>query len=185
LFDIASGLRYLHSQGVVHGDLHSVRLLLGRVRKIVDLPQQENVLVDDNGKACLTDFGLSLIIQDFVGTSYLKSNVCGAVRYTDPELVRKLETQVDGSVVHPTKPSDIYSFGGLMLHVLTGKRPYDPIREIHVAGIVARGERPELPVDERISPQHESLIERCWSPQESTRPSAEDIMTLLQVISDV
>ncbi|KAF9229867.1 hypothetical protein BU15DRAFT_69681, partial [Melanogaster broomeanus] len=39
----------------------------------------DNVLIDDNGRACLTDFGLSLIIQDFEGTSYLKSSVCGAI----------------------------------------------------------------------------------------------------------
>ncbi|KAF9245050.1 kinase-like domain-containing protein [Melanogaster broomeanus] len=103
LRDIAAGLGYLHSQDVVHGDLHS-----------------DNVLVDDNGRACLTDFGLSLIVQEFEGTSYLKSSVCGAIRFADPELVRR--ANADGNVVYPTKPSDIYSFGGLMLHVSTVRR---------------------------------------------------------------
>ncbi|KAF8840481.1 kinase-like protein [Paxillus ammoniavirescens] len=167
LFDIASGLRYLHSQDVIHGDLH-----IG------------NVLVDDNGRACLTDFGLSLIIRDFVGTSYLKSSVCGSVRYADPELVRQVHA--DARVVYPTKSSDIYSFGGLTLYVLSGKQPYEGVREILITASHLRGKRPLLPVDDkRISPTHQSLIRRCWSPQEKTRPSAEDIMTSLQVLSDV
>ncbi|KIJ19011.1 hypothetical protein PAXINDRAFT_166913 [Paxillus involutus ATCC 200175] len=89
-----------HSQGVVHGDF-----------------QQGNVLVDENGRACLTDFGLSVITQDFPGTSYLKSGVCGAVRYADPELVRQVHG--DGRVVYPTESYDVYSFGGLTLYVCT------------------------------------------------------------------
>ncbi|KIJ19006.1 hypothetical protein PAXINDRAFT_166907 [Paxillus involutus ATCC 200175] len=103
LFDITSGLRYLHSQDVVHGDLHS-----------------GNVLIDDNGRACLTDFGLSLIIREFVGTSYLKSSVCGSVRYADPELVRQVHA--DAGVVYPTKSSDVYSFGGLTLYVCSVRK---------------------------------------------------------------
>ncbi|KIJ09637.1 hypothetical protein PAXINDRAFT_17270 [Paxillus involutus ATCC 200175] len=162
LLNIASGLRYLHSRGVVHGDLHS-----------------GNVLVDEKGRACLTDFGLSMIIQDFPGTSYLKSGVCGAIRYADPELVRQVH--VDRKVVHPTNPSDVYSFGGLMLYVLTGQQPYEGITEFVLCTTILRGDRPLLPVDDGgISSQHKSLIQRCWSLEETTRPSAEAIVTSLQ-----
>ncbi|KIJ09638.1 hypothetical protein PAXINDRAFT_172422 [Paxillus involutus ATCC 200175] len=165
LFDIASGLRYLHSRGVVHGDLHG-----------------GNVLVDEKGRACLTDFGLSEIIQDFPGTSYLKSGACTALRYADPELVRQVHA--DARVVYSTKPSDVYSFGGLTLYVLSGKQPYEGIREFVLCTIILSGDRPLLPVDDGgISPQHESLIQRCWSPKETTRPSAEAIVTSLQEMS--
>ncbi|KAF8839499.1 kinase-like protein [Paxillus ammoniavirescens] len=165
LFDIASGLIYLHDQGVVHGDLHG-----------------GNILVDENGRACLTDFGLSEITQDFPGTSYLKSGVCAALRYADPDLVRQVHA--DGKVVYPTKRSDAYSFGGLTLYVLSGKQPYEGIKEFVLCTIILNGDRPLLPVnDERISPQHESLIKRCWSPEESTRPSVKEIMASLQVTS--
>ncbi|KAF8844767.1 kinase-like protein [Paxillus ammoniavirescens] len=162
LLDIAS----VHSEGVVHGDLHS-----------------GNVLVDENGRACLTDFGLSLIIQDFVGTSYLKSGVCGSLRYADPELVRQVYG--DGRMVYPTKPSDIYSFGGLMLYVLCGKHPYEGIRETLITGSILSGRRPLSPLDdERLSPGYRSLIQQCWNSQENTRPSVEDILTSLQEMSE-
>ncbi|KIK91572.1 hypothetical protein PAXRUDRAFT_100591, partial [Paxillus rubicundulus Ve08.2h10] len=57
------------------------------------------------------------------------------------------------------------------------------IRQLLICTTVLSGVRPPLPVnDEQISPQYESLIQRCWNPQESTRPSAEDIVTSLQVM---
>ncbi|KIJ09640.1 hypothetical protein PAXINDRAFT_119873 [Paxillus involutus ATCC 200175] len=165
LFDIASGLRYLHSEGVVHGDLHI-----------------HNVLVDEDGGACLTDFGLSVVLQDLPGTSYLKLSICEALRYADPELVRQVH--VDSELVYPTMHNDIYSFGGLMLYVLSGKQPYEGIRQLLICTTILSGDRPPLPVnDERLSPQYELLIQRCWSPEKSTRPSAEDIMSSLQVMS--
>ncbi|KIK91573.1 hypothetical protein PAXRUDRAFT_624615 [Paxillus rubicundulus Ve08.2h10] len=98
LFDIASGLHYLHGKGVVHGDLHI-----------------HNILVDENGRACLTDFGLSVVLQDLPGTSYLKLSICEALRYADPELIRQVH--VDSKLVYPTTANDIYSFGGLTLYV--------------------------------------------------------------------
>ncbi|KIJ05659.1 hypothetical protein PAXINDRAFT_103686 [Paxillus involutus ATCC 200175] len=179
LSDIASGLRYrefgplrslfqkliiehpVHSQDVVHGNLHI-----------------HNVLIDENGRARLTDFGLSVIIQDFPGTSYLKLSICDALRYADPELVRQVHA--DDRVVYPTKPSDIYSFGGVTLYVLSGKQPYEGMREILVCTTILRGDRPLLPVyDQRVTPQYKSLIQRCWN-SESMRPSAEEIMTSLR-----
>jgi len=161
LSDIAAGLRYLHRQNVVHGDLHS-----------------DNVLVDDHGRARLTDFGLWLIIQDFMGTSYLKSTVCGAIRFADPELVR--QENADGSVVYPTKPSDIYSLGGLMLHVLSGKKPHDGVKDMQLLTLIlGRKNQPLSIKDKRIPPKHQLLIQRCWSHEEGKRPSADEIETLL------
>ncbi|KAF9231206.1 kinase-like protein, partial [Melanogaster broomeanus] len=165
LCDIAAGLGYLHSQDVVHGDLHS-----------------ENVLVDDDGRACLTDFGLSLIIQDFVGTSYLKSGVCGAVRYADPELVHQVHSE--GKIAHPTIPSDIYSFGGLMLHVLTGKKPYDGLRDLQILTAITSGRRPQLPpTHPLISSTHGLLIQRCWNHDEKMRPSVEEIQVAVAPVN--
>ncbi|KAF9231210.1 kinase-like domain-containing protein, partial [Melanogaster broomeanus] len=139
-----------------------------------------NVLVDDDGRACLTDFGLSLIVQEFEGTSYLKSSVHGAIRFTDPELVRRANADVN-VVVYPTKPSDIYSFGCLMLHILSGKKPYDGVRDIQLLTLIlGRNIQPPSIKDEQISPGHQLLIRRCWNHEEGRRPSADQIETLLR-----
>lgn len=45
--DIASGMEYLHARNVVHGDLRAA-----------------NVLIGDDGRACVADFGLSRIIEE-------------------------------------------------------------------------------------------------------------------------
>jgi serine/threonine protein kinase len=61
--DIASGLNYLHSIGVVHGNLHLVNLnpiphnLCCSVLRLL----KENKLVTDSGGACITDVGVNTL----------------------------------------------------------------------------------------------------------------------------
>ena len=79
---------------------------------------QDIVLIGADGAACITGFSLSFA-SEFVGTSYLVSGICGSVQFSDPALVRRAYTSQDDVVYYPTKPCDIYSFGGVMLHVCT------------------------------------------------------------------
>ncbi|KAJ7159610.1 kinase-like domain-containing protein, partial [Mycena filopes] len=59
-----------HSEEVIHGDLHP-----------------GNILITDDGRAQLTDFGLSMILPEFEGTSYItNSSIRGAVRWAAPEI---------------------------------------------------------------------------------------------------
>ncbi|KAG6846373.1 hypothetical protein H0H93_014379, partial [Arthromyces matolae] len=70
--DVARGLEFLHSNGVVHGDLKG-----------------ENVLVNDTGRACLADFGLSSISdKDILAWTSMSSAASkgGTVRWQAPEL---------------------------------------------------------------------------------------------------
>lgn len=90
LHQTALGLAYLHSEGIVHGDLHA-----------------GNLLVDENGSIRLTDFGMSLIAE---GTAYNygSQHGGGAVHYTAPEL---FEPETFGlKTSRPTPRSDIYAF---------------------------------------------------------------------------
>ncbi|KAG2033964.1 kinase-like domain-containing protein, partial [Suillus americanus] len=90
--DVARGLQYLHSKSIVHGDLSG-----------------NNILVDKNGIASLTDFGLSAFLP--VGTSQvlLPTDLTCTVPYMAPEYL----TSGDENNVSPK--SDVYSFGGIML----------------------------------------------------------------------
>ncbi|KAJ7314830.1 kinase-like domain-containing protein, partial [Mycena albidolilacea] len=94
---VGFGLEYLHSKGIVHGDL-----------KI------SNVLVNKKHVACICDFGISRILQVAGFTTYNT----GPGRYVAPELFAALDT--DGTVIPAaplTKSSDVYAFSCLVLDV--------------------------------------------------------------------
>ncbi|KAG2109173.1 kinase-like protein, partial [Suillus cothurnatus] len=158
LFDIASGLLYLHSNQVVHGDLSG-----------------SNVLVMENGTACLSDFGLSGVISEFFGSSTFSSTISGNIRWGAPELFALPENQ-DSSTNRPSKEADIYSFGSIMLQVLSGKVPYYYIKQqMHIIMMVVDGKKPRRPEEPKIAEEHWSMIERCWSPS-NVRPTIEDLL---------
>ncbi|KAG2353294.1 kinase-like domain-containing protein, partial [Suillus spraguei] len=87
----------VHSIPVVHGDL-----------------TPNNVLLNNDMRAVLTDFGLSSMLGDIPGFSYLgRSNAQpGAIRYSAPELLRDSDASI-----RPDIRSDVYSFGCLALKV--------------------------------------------------------------------
>ena len=76
------------------------------------------MLIKDNGKACLSDFGLSRIFVEATRSGYLTSSIRGSVRWAAPELFAVDEKEEEEPVlVAPTPESDIYSFGSTMLQV--------------------------------------------------------------------
>ncbi|KAG1818661.1 kinase-like domain-containing protein [Suillus subaureus] len=161
LSDIASGLRYLHSNEVVHGDLSG-----------------SNILVMENGTACLSDFGLSGVVSEFFGSSTFSSTISGNIRWGAPELFALPENQ-DGSTNRPTKEADIYSFGSIMLQVLSGKVPYYYIKQqMQIIMMVVDGRKPRRPEEPKIAEEHWSMIERCWSSC-NVRPTIEDILNFV------
>jgi len=97
LRDIAGALAYMHSfdSEVVHGDLRAVNVLVRRKR------------------AFLCDFGLSHL-QDGVFGFTTKAH--GNERWLAPEHLDKRSK--------PTPEGDIYSFGSVMLEVLSGEIPW-------------------------------------------------------------
>jgi serine/threonine protein kinase len=109
----------VHQNSIVHGDLTGVSIFLwsctffdAYIRSL-----QSNILIDDEGKAKLCDFGLSSIVVEFCGTSSLTSCVGGAVRWADA-LFYSINTD-DEETPTPalTTRSDIYSFGSVTLEV--------------------------------------------------------------------
>ncbi|KAG1811895.1 kinase-like domain-containing protein, partial [Suillus subaureus] len=158
LNDIALGLQYLHSKSVVHGDLTG-----------------SNVLISDNGRACLADFGLSTIIVEFIGTSYFTSSIRGNARWVAAELC---EAPEDSEASLSTE-CDIYSFGSITLQILTCKVPYYNVKkDIAVLSQVIKGIKPEPPEESQIASGHWEFIQRCWLPRAS-RPSIAEIVTFI------
>ncbi|KAG6747049.1 hypothetical protein POTOM_049425 [Populus tomentosa] len=93
--DIAHGMQYLHSQGILHRDLKSENLLLG---------EDMSVKVADFGISCL---------ESQCGSS---KGFTGTYRWMAPEMIKEK---------HHTKKVDVYSFGIVLWELLTALIPFD------------------------------------------------------------
>ena len=97
LKELASGLRFVHSKGVVHRDI-----------------KPANILFRSDGSVVLTDFGIAKEVNNDVGLTQAGMMV-GSASYASPEQVKGLS--VDAR-------TDIYSLGVLFVEMLTGSNPY-------------------------------------------------------------
>ncbi|KAG1737454.1 kinase-like domain-containing protein [Suillus lakei] len=158
LDNVARGLQYLHSQSIVHGDLSG-----------------NNVLVDKNGTASLTDFGLSAFLPDKISQALFPTNPTCTVPYMAPEYLTS-----DGENNLSPK-SDVYSFGGIMLEVLEGKVPYYYIRnQPAIINCISRGIRPKRPPASVVIECDWDFIQRCWLGDMGGRPSDEEILEFVE-----
>lgn len=99
----ATGIDYLHRGAfppVIHRDIKT-----------------SNILLDSNFKAQVADFGLSRNVhpvQDMNSGSHIITKVKGTVGYLDPEYYSNQQL---------TTKADVYSFGVILLELLTGRLP--------------------------------------------------------------
>ncbi|KAG2106086.1 kinase-like domain-containing protein [Suillus cothurnatus] len=153
---ITEGLKYLHDNYVIHGDLTS-----------------NNVLIAADGSVRLADFGISNIM---VESNPAFSYHAGAVRWAAPELVIIPEGQ---TVQCATKSSDIYSVGCIILQVLYGKMPYWWIKT--PLQVVALKFANKEPINTTLQIQAHDLgfMRRCWSIKSENRPSVDEVLESL------
>ncbi|KAL1812453.1 hypothetical protein ACET3Z_022518 [Daucus carota] len=114
--DIARGMQYLHSQGVLHRDLKSENLLLG-------------------GDMCVkvADFGISCL-ESQCGSA---KGFTGTYRWMAPEMIKEK--------AH-TKKVDVYSFGIVLWELLTALTPFDNMTPEQAAfAVCQKNARPPLP----------------------------------------
>ncbi|KAL8258306.1 hypothetical protein R6Q59_030347 [Mikania micrantha] len=98
--DAARGLQYLHDdvgadQRILHRDVKSA-----------------NILLDENWKAKISDFGLCKVGPANKQATFLISSACGTFGYIDPDYL---------NTGYLTQRSDVYSFGVVLFEVMCGR----------------------------------------------------------------
>jgi tRNA A-37 threonylcarbamoyl transferase component Bud32 len=114
--EIARALGAAHARGIVHRDV-----------------KPQNVLVDEEGSAKVTDFGIARSMDDSGLTA--EGRVLGTTDYVSPE--QALGHDVNGQ-------SDIYSLGIVLYEMLTGDVPFHGENQVSVAMKHVREDLPDI-----------------------------------------
>lgn len=101
---VLQGLDAAHTAGIVHRDL-----------------KPENVLLADDGRIKIADFGLARASTHNTATSQA---LLGTIAYLSPELISRGEADLR---------SDIYALGIMMFEMLTGSQPYQGDQAVTIA----------------------------------------------------
>jgi len=144
-----------------------------------------NVLIDENGRARLADFGLLVIVSDLPQPTFsITLAMAGTIGWMGPELLNPEQFGMKDN--KPTKESDCYALGMTILEVLSGQVPFTPFRDPAIMLKVIKGERPGRPKGTKGEWFTDDLwrtLEWCWLPQAEDRPDVEAVLKCLEGLS--
>jgi len=135
-----------------------------------------NILIDDDGHACLTGFNRITMASDRSTTTS-----SGTIPWMSPELLHPEKFGLKKS--HLTKESDCYALGMVIYEVLSGQAPFAIWRDPEVVYMVLGGERPKRPEGDEgklFTDEIWEVLESCWKNQPGDRPSARAILRGLE-----
>src|SRR3954451_134233 len=130
---VLEGARFAHRNGIVHRDL-----------------KPQNVIVDEEGKAVVTDFGIARAgVSEITQTGSGK----GTPQYLSPE-------QAQGEEVTPV--SDLYSIGVMLYEALAGRGPFEGESAVAVA-MKQVSQAPQRPssINPEVSPALDAVVMRA------------------------
>ncbi|KAJ0736287.1 putative protein kinase RLK-Pelle-LRR-I-1 family [Helianthus annuus] len=170
--DVARALDFLHG-GV------------GKQAKVIHRDiKTENILLNNDWKAKLADFGLSLICSINLETDYIIDHACGTRGYVDP-LYRQ-----SGFL---TIESDIYSFGVVLFEILCGRSTFAIHKHEghHLPDFIKNkfeeGKHAEVVFEkiwEQIVPQSlttfQEIAYQCLHLEREKRPTTKEVLVELQ-----
>ena len=156
-------------------------------------------MIDDRGQACMSDFGLSKVLEDVSNRSppFIRAVLMpftkvdrgsisshhteGAVRWHARELVTS-----DSDESAPISPAtDVWSFGMLCLEIMTGERPYaHRRRDAEVIADLISKRLPHRPIEQAVQTRGLTddlwnMMLSCWKLDPRKRPDMKSIRTTL------
>ena len=143
---VLEGARFAHRNGIVHRDL-----------------KPQNVIVDEEGKAVVTDFGIARAgVSEITQTG----SVMGTPQYLSPEQAQGFEV---------TGVSDLYSIGVILYEALTGRVPFEGESAVAVA-MKQVSETPQRPssINPRVSPALDAVVMRALEKEPGNRFQSAD-----------
>ncbi|XP_042451662.1 serine/threonine-protein kinase TOUSLED-like isoform X1 [Zingiber officinale] len=156
---------------------HGLVYLNKRPQKIIHYDLKPgNVLFDEAGLAKVTDFGLSKIVEDDVGSQgmELTSQGAGTYWYLPPECFDLSKTPLISSKV------DVWSAGVILYQMLFGKRPFghnQTQERILREETIINARKVDFPLKPSVSNEAKELIRRCLTYDQAERP---DVLTVAQ-----
>ena len=146
LHDVAAGLAYLHGKipPIIHQDI-----------------KPDNILISDEGRYMITDFGISARIRSTLNRSAAEMSG-GTLAYMGPERF--------GQNPQPIMASDVWSLGAMMYELMTGNPPYG-----NHGGMLQKNGADIPLIEGEYSQRLKDLIYRCVALNTWDRPTAEQI----------
>ncbi|KAF9101843.1 hypothetical protein BGX27_011296 [Mortierella sp. AM989] len=146
--DVAAGISFIHEDNICHHDLHS-----------------RNVLIDQSGRALITDFGLSR----YLNHASSNNGVRGVVPYISPERLKNAPFD---------RSSDVYSLGVIMWELTSGSPPFYRDGENFLLPYeIIKGRREEIVPGTPV--EYSELYQQCWDGEPLRRPPIRDILKTL------
>ena len=150
---ILRAARFAHRRGVIHRDL-----------------KPHNVILDEEGRARVTDFGIA---RAGASDMTLTGSIMGTAQYLSPE-------QAQGHMVSET--SDLYSIGVILYELLTGVVPFEGETAVAIAfKQVSADPRPPSELNPALAPSLDAVVLRALAKDPAARyADAEELIVALE-----